>query len=306
VATRRGQDGVVGGAPVAAAQRDGRRALVGTEALGSAEGRATRSETVAVVERAARVLSLFAESPRRTLGVTEIAQALGLSKTVVHRILTSLRAQGFVELEEPARRYRLGPKTLLLGLAYLERIDVRDLARPVLEELSERFEETATLSVRSGGTRVYVDQVTPKRDIKMVVPLGRPFPLHAGASSKVLLAFLPDDEREAYLAGTLAQLTPLTVTDVATLTEELEEVRLRGWAASYGERQEGAGSVAAPILDHDGIPVASMSVCGPVERFRPLVLEVSVPLVERAGWLSTQLGYRPFSDEVAVTGDRSR
>jgi IclR family acetate operon transcriptional repressor len=268
--------------------------------------REVRSETVAVVERAARVLSLFAESPRRTLGVTEIAQALALSKTVVHRILTSLRTQGFVELEEPARRYRLGPKTLLLGLAYLERIDVRELARPSMEELSERFEETATLSVRSGQTRVYVDQVTPNRDIKMVVPLGRPFPLHAGASSKVLLAFLPDDEREAYLRGALARLTPLTVTDVELLEEELEEIRLRGWAASYGERQEGAGSVAAPILDHQGVPVASMSVCGPVERFRPLVLEVCQPLVERAGWLSEQLGYRLPETVPSEAVERSR
>lgn len=251
-----------------------------------------QGQTIVAIERAADVLALFADADEPTLGVTEIANVLGLSKAVVYRILSSFRVKGFVELDEATRRYALGPRALHVGLAYLNRADIRELARPVLERLSRETDETATLSLRTGSTRVYVDQVTPDRDIKMVVQLGLQVPLHAGGSSKAFLAFLPDDEQEDYLARPLEKLTGKTVTSVRALRKELAEIRARGWAMSLGERMDGAGSVAAPILGHDGRPVAVISVCGPVERFRGEVEDVSALLVAATGTLSRQLGWR--------------
>ena len=171
------------------------------------------SQTIATVERAADVLTLFARADEPTLGVTEIAQALGLSKAAVHRILASLRSRSFVELDEDTRRYSLGPASFELGLSYLARIDVRALAAPELAWLSRETQETATLSVLAGDGRIYVDQVTPPREIVMSVPLGQRFPLHAGSSSKALLAFLPNSEVEDYLHGPLRQFTETTRTD---------------------------------------------------------------------------------------------
>jgi DNA-binding IclR family transcriptional regulator len=251
-----------------------------------------QGQTILAIERATDVLRLFAESDEATLGVTEIAQALRLSKAVVYRILSSFRAKGFVELDEGTRRYSLGPQALHLGLAYMNRTDVRSLARPAIERLSHKTNETATLSLRTGQERVYVDQVTPDRDVKMIVQIGLRVPLHAGASSKAFLAFLDEAEQDEYLAGSLEKLTPLTVTNARALRKELDEIRERGYAASMGERQEGAGSVAAPVFSHDGLPAAVISVSGPVERFRLVADDAAKLLLEETGRVSRQLGYR--------------
>jgi DNA-binding IclR family transcriptional regulator len=252
----------------------------------------TGSPTIGSVDRAIQVLQMFVDSGSRTLGVTEVATALDLSKAVVHRVLASLREAGFVDVDPESRRYLLGPAALALGLAYLERIDLRAMARPVLERLSAATHETATLSVRHGDTRIYVDQVTPLTEIRMTVPLGRPFPLHAGSSSKAFLAFLSEAEQADYLQRELPRLTEATVTDRALLAKELAAVRKRGYARSLGERQPGAASVAAPIFDHEGHPVGAVSVCGPIERFRSRTDEASVLLLEACRELSRSLGFR--------------
>jgi IclR family acetate operon transcriptional repressor len=250
------------------------------------------SQTIAGIERALDVLSLVGECGQTSLGVTEIAQSLNLSKAVVHRILASFKAKGFIALDGESRRYTLGPKVLFLGLAYLDRIDVRVIGREVLAELSIASDETATLSVRSGWSRVYVDQVTPLRDVTMQVTLGAPHPLHAGASSKAFLAFLPAAEQEEYL--THHELEKLTGADVPALREELGHIRRGGYAGSLGEQQSGAAVVAAPVMGHDGQPLAVISIVGPVERFAERTDELADLLVQatrrasvRAGWRGT-------------------
>jgi IclR family transcriptional regulator, acetate operon repressor len=252
------------------------------------------SQTIAGVERALDVLSLFGDDDVTDLGVTEVADRLDLSKSVVHRILSSLRVKGYVELDEDSRRYRLGPAILTLGLSYLDRLNVREVARDALRELVRRTDETATLSVRSNDHRVYVDQVTPGRDIKMVVQLGSAHPLHAGGSSKAMLAFLPEAERESYLTSqTLDAITPLTITSADDLRQELSAIRAQGYAVSLGERQAGAGSVAAPVFGHDGNVVGVISVCGPVERFTDEVESCARHLLEVTRDVSRRLGHRP-------------
>ncbi|MER5771834.1 IclR family transcriptional regulator [Streptomyces sp. NPDC001985] len=248
------------------------------------------SQTAATVERSADVLLLFAEPGSATLGVTEIADRLGLSKPAVHRILAALRVRGLVEADEETRRYALGPSTMRLGLAYLDRIDIRALAAPELARLSRETNETATLSVLSSGSRVYVDQVTPNREVIMSVRLGIPYPLHAGASSKAFLAFLPDDEIDACLGRELAGLTDATMTDEAGLRRAIATIRRRGWAQSVAERQPGSASVAAPVFGHHGSPVGVISVCGPRERFRTEVKRCAEALLEATGRLSARMG----------------
>lgn len=251
-----------------------------------------KPQTMLAIERATDVLTLFADAQEPTLGVTEIAQTLKLSKAVVYRILTSFRAKGFVDLDESTHRYSLGPSVLHLGLAYLNRTDVRDLARPEMEGLCRATNETATLSLRTGSSRVYVDQVTPDRDVKMVVQLGHQAPLHAGASSKAFLAFLSDESIEAYLKRPMEALTTGTITNARALRKQLVEIRRRGYAATAGERMEGAASVAAPVLGHDGVPVAVISVCGPQERFKPSNGSTIDLLLAATARISRALGFR--------------
>jgi DNA-binding IclR family transcriptional regulator len=251
------------------------------------------SKTVAAVERAADVLLYFARADGPTLGVTDIATALHLSKAAVHRLLASLRTRNLVVLDERTRRYSLGPSALMLGLSALDRLDVRRLAAVELPSISADTQETATLSMRVGESRVYVDQVTPPREVIMSVTIGRPFPLHAGASSKAFLAFLPQDEIDHYLAQSLPRVAKSTITDRRALTKELRAIAARGWASSNEERQTGASSVAAPVLDHTGRPAAVLSVCGPTDRFRSEADACAQRLLRSTRDLSTRLGHRP-------------
>ncbi|MFT5222333.1 MAG: IclR family acetate operon transcriptional repressor [Glaciecola sp.] len=253
----------------------------------------SQPQTIAGVERALDVLTLFAREGVASLGVTEVSEALELSKAVVHRILATLRAKDYVELDQSTRRYVLGPRALTLGLSVLDRLDVQDIARGALRELVMRTNETATLSVRAGWSRVYVDQVNPARDIKMVVQLGSSHPLHAGSSSKALLAFLDPELQQAYLdRGEFEAVTSATITSRRALERDLRQIRSRGYAISLGERQEGAGSVAAPILNHEGAVVSVISVCGPLERFRSEVDACAASLLEVTHAVSARLGHR--------------
>lgn len=259
-----------------------------------AAGEAVRRQGIHGVERALSVLSLFAAPDRPTLGVTEIAHELGLSKAVVHRVLSAFRGAGFVESDPETHRYELGPQILFLGLAYLDRLDVRGIAHHAMSELVRLTNETSTLSARVGWDCVYLDQVTPNRTVKLQVQLGRPFPLHTGAASKTLLAFLPEEEREEYLTRhELVRLTSRSITDASALRHELEAIRDRGFAVSYGELEGSCGAVAAPIFGYEGVPLAVISVSGPIERFGSEIEASAKILEEEVHRVSQRLGYRP-------------
>jgi len=249
------------------------------------------SQTVTAIERAADILLHLADSRRPDSGITEISRDLGISKAVVHRVLASLRSRDLVDMDLQTRRYSLGPRALMLGLTYLDRIDARRLEATRLAPLSEATSETATLSLRPGNSRFYVDQVIPPREVIMTVRLGVPYPLHAGASSKAFLAFLDDRDIYHCLAGPLARLTESTIISKRALRQELVKIRARGWADSAQERQPGAASVAAPVFDYSGVPKAVMSVCGPADRFREHAESCRDTLLQTTRTLSAQLGY---------------
>jgi IclR family acetate operon transcriptional repressor len=239
------------------------------------------------------VLLLFASHLGPDLGVTEIGVELGLPKAAVHRILAALRSRGLIMLDETTRRYSLGPSVLSLGLAYLDRLDIRTEARPELSWLSAESNETATLSVRVGDERMYVDQVLPDREVRMEVTPGIRYPLHAGASSKAFLAFLSDTEVERYLtSGPLRRLTERTITSPRGLRTELAAIRRAGYATSDGERQVGAAAAAAPVFDHNGQPIAVISVSGPRERFLDELPQCSQLLLQATARISARMGYR--------------
>ena len=155
----------------------------------AAESKGTETAT-----RVADVLLLFTDGPD-SLGVSAIARSLGLSKTVVHRTLSSLVERRFLVSNPRTREYALGPALASLGARALRESGLRTAALPVMRRLHDITGETVTVSARVPGGRVYLDQVESTREIKMTVELGRRFPLHAGSSSTCILAFLPEAER---------------------------------------------------------------------------------------------------------------
>src|SRR5690606_27041258 len=137
-----------------------------------------------------------------------------------------------------------GPAAAAVGARALRELDLRTIALPVLRRLRDATRETTTLSVMVGDSRVYVEQVESPQEIRMLVDIGRRFPLHAGASSKAILAHLTPHDQERLLARRLDPLTPDTIVDVPRLRRELTAIRAHGVAVSVGERQVGAASVA--------------------------------------------------------------
>ncbi len=231
--------------------------------------------------RVADVLLMFTKAPA-AIGVSVIARELGLSKAVVHRILQSLASRSLVLADTGTREYRLGPGAVALGARAMRDFDLRQAARPALSRLRDLTTETTTLSARVQDARIYLDQYESPQEIKMTVGLGRPYPLHAGASSRAILAFLPEETIERVVGAGLAALTPETIRDPAKLRRRLAATRSSGSAVSRGERQHAAGSVAAPVFGIDGEVVGSISVCGPVDRFDGVTVARYLPLVRSA------------------------
>lgn len=252
----------------------------------------TKRRGTETATRVADVLLLFTDGAD-SLGVTAIARALGLSKTVVHRTLSSLVDKGFLVPDTRTRGYALGPSLASLGARALRDSSLRAAALPLMAELHRSTNETVTVSTRVPGGRVYLDQLDSALEIKMTVELGRRFPLHAGSSSTCILAFLPEAERHVVLEQELVALTTRTIVDPIALQARIEQVRATGVAESDGERQHGAGSVAAPVFDVDGQVVGALSVCGPAYRMNREKRAAIVPLLRNAAdQVSQALGWR--------------
>jgi DNA-binding IclR family transcriptional regulator len=242
------------------------------------------------IDRALAVLGILADASE-PMGVTEIARRIGLPKSVVHYHVSALVRNHYLEAR-PDRRYGLGHAALRLGRGSYGHLELRARALPHLRSLHRDTWETVTLSVLVGRERVYVDQLVSPQEIKLAVELNRPLPLHAGASGRVILAFLPEETRQALLAEPLERLTPATMVEPNALRALLETVRSTGLAVSHSERQEGAASIAAPIFDGHGV-AGAVSVCGPEYRFDGSAVERYQPLVRMAaGQLSRELSGR--------------
>lgn len=245
------------------------------------------------LERALRVINTVAESRAPGVGVSALARETGLPKAVAHRILKSLVALEFLSFDESTKLYSLGPGALVVGLAALRQLDVPAIAKPHLQRLVAETGETATLSILQGWTRLYIDQNLSPQEVRMSVKIGEPYSLHAGSSSKAILAALPEAKVREYLKHhTLEQLTDATIIDPDELLAEIRVIRERGYAISRGERQPDAGSVACAVRRLDGDVFGAISVCGPVMRFDSAAQRrIGLLVKEVAEHISTSIGY---------------
>lgn len=239
--------------------------------------------------RALAVLDFLVHRAPQSMGVTQVARELDLPKAVAYRVLKDFTQAGYLAFDEESKLYSLGGKALGLGMAAIQTVDVTTIARPHMEALKRETQETATLSMRQGWKRIYVDQVESDREIRMAVTLGSTHGLHAGSSSKAILAAMDDRDVEAFLADAAASNVPA---DPELIRADIGRIRTRGYAVSRGERQVGAGSVAAPIRAAGGAVWGSLSVCGPADRFHlENVEEFGEKVAEAAAAISAVLGY---------------
>jgi len=244
---------------------------------------------VAAVERALGVLEALADAGGE-LGTNELARRTRINPSTASRLLATLSASGYVDHVEESGRYRLGLRLLQLGNVVLAGLDLREVARPRLEELVEETGETATLSAPGERDAVTVDFVQSGSSVQSVARLGRPSVAHATAAGKVLLAFggVP------FPTGRLERFTPRTLTDPRKLAAAVERVRAQGWAEAAGERERDLNAIAAPILATEGRLAGILGLQGPGGRFDRRARRAAVgPLLARANAVSESLGWAP-------------
>jgi IclR family acetate operon transcriptional repressor len=240
--------------------------------------------SVASVARALSLLDELCDS-EDGLGVNELARRIDVNPSTASRLLATLESAGMVQRDGQGP-YRLGLTLVTLADRVLARLDLGRLARPVLAELMERTGETATLSLPGEREAMTVDSVPSRSSVVSMARLGRPSLSHATAVGKVMLAFgggpLPR-ERD------LVALTDRTITDRATLEAAVSEVRERGYATVFGEREVDVNAIATPVRDRAGGLAAIVGIQGPAARLEDPT-RVLAPLLEGAGALSRALG----------------
>jgi IclR family acetate operon transcriptional repressor len=248
---------------------------------------APTSGSVRVVDRVVQLLEVLSET-EHGYGVTEIAGRLHLGKSTTHRLLTSLARAEVVRADSRQRLYRLGYRLLRWTSGWLDRMDVRTLALPHLRQLREKCQETVSLNLREDNARVAVERLETSQEVRFVAEVGKPLPLHVGASGKAILAFLPPSEIDRVLGA--ASLPPSRDRE---LRRALADIRRSGAAVSFGERLAGSGAVSAPLFNHEARVIGSVSILSVAARLSPDTVRSYSELVRHAaGEISRDLGCR--------------
>lgn len=241
------------------------------------------------VDRAISVLELLAQGEA---GITEIAGELGVHKSTVSRLVSVLEARGLVEQLGERGKYAIGFGVVRLAGAATGRMDLTKLGQPVCQALADSFGETVNIAVHDAGVAINITQARGSAAVSAVNWIGQRTPLHATSSGKILLAYLPVDERRRLVSLPLDSYTENTVVDGSRLLSELTEVAAQGYAACFEELELGLHAVAVPVRGHRGEVVAAMSASGPSYRLsRQRVQEIVPAMTAAAADLSAQLGY---------------
>src|SRR5712692_5575251 len=255
----------------------------------AATPRAEAKNTIQVIERMIRLLDVLSQHPE-PLGLKQIAQYTGLHPSTAHRILAAMAADRIVDRIEPGS-YRLGMRLLELGNLVKSRINVREMALPVMRELHSQIGETVNLSVRHDDEIVYVERTSSGRSAMRVVHvIGTRAALHITAAGKLFLLEEGFARLREYAKRTgLAAHTRNTITNLQLLERELDRIQRQGWATDAEEAELGVRCVAAAVRDDGGHLVAGLSISSPADRMKA----TWGPLVkESAERISHAIGYR--------------
>jgi DNA-binding IclR family transcriptional regulator len=250
-----------------------------------------RSYNITALQRGLRLLQLFSESPRG-LTAKQVADRSRLPVSTVHRFLANLQSAAFLNCGGDGV-YQLGIACFAIGQAALGQLDIRRVSLPYLEELNRKTRETIHLTLRHGLSAVYVEKLDSPEQLRIHSRIGASVPLYCTAVGKVMLAYMPDEERERVLPQLgLKRLTPNTVGNLQELAAELFRVRKNGYAYDLEEHELHIRCIAAPIWDHQGEVSASVSITAPMVRMTVTRLRQLAPLIQTAGLqISRELGY---------------
>lgn len=262
----------------------------------------------ASLEKANRLLLAFSEATPE-LGVMDLARRVGLNKSTVSRFVATLHELGLLERVEQGRKFRLGLRVFELGTLAARHRPLFVHGEQAVEKIALQVRETGTLGVLLGHDLVFLHKAERGAE-PLPATIGRRYPAHCSASGKLLLALAPESLRREVLAGRLARRTESSIVTAAALERELAAIAETGYAVDAQEFTMGVRSVAVPIHDRRGVPVAALAVSGATRRITPASVPALVAALRRsAAEVSRRLGYRaplrlreprPLPDATAV------
>lgn len=240
--------------------------------------------------RGLKILALLADSPEGG-SVTEVAEALGVDKGSASRLVATLVKYGFAEKDPLSRRFTLGPQVVTLSRSLLDRMPLRDVAKPYLRELMRSTGECAHIGILSQNKVLYIDQVESPASLRVNAEVGFLAPLHCTALGKVLLAF-----NRILLPDPLERFTESTLVTKEAMRRELEKVRQQGYAVDDEEFDIGVRCVAAPVFDFRNKVIGSIGISGPLSRMTSANMD---SMIEQVLFTSHRLSEKmKFSQEL--------
>lgn len=252
------------------------------------------------VDRALQILALFSHRCP-TLGVTEISQAVGLSKGTVHGLIRTLLRQGFLQQDVPSRKYRLGLKIYELGIILAGTLEINQKAAGPVTQMAKGAQLVGRVAIWDGDSVIITFDVHPR--IRAVLPFRFGPRVHAycSAMGKAILAFLDEAQVNSYIERTpMVAFTAATITDKEQFLQELAETRRRGYAVDREEAVQGVGCIGAPVFQRDGQVAGSISISGSTARvLGEKMTEYIDELLRTAAEVSRYMGHFPaFADSV--------
>lgn len=243
-----------------------------------------------------RTIEYLSEN-KRPVGVTALAQALGTTKSRIHRHLQTLMQQGYVVQAPDSDKYEIGPRLMTLARHINESFDIAGFVSPALQELRNSLGHFAVYSqVEEAGMRVLAT-VSGTSPIEIGVKQGSLLPFHASAQGKLALAFGRDEIRQRTLGSKLEKFTPRTIVKATALDREMEIIRRQGWAVAPDEVAVGLNALAAPVLDATGRLVGAVGIVDLTQFIPPEPMRDQIrQTLSIAGRVSRMLGYKNNHD----------
>ena len=243
------------------------------------------------IDRAVAILDCFSEE-KKELKLSEISERLGLNKSTVHGIISTLKYHGFISQDEETQKYKLGIRFVQFGDLVINSMNIRNAAVPVIDAVCEKIEETVHVAMLDGLDVVWIEKRECTKSIKTSTKIGARLPAYTTADGKIIICYQNKDKIKNYLPKRIPQYTNNTITNKSEFIKKLEEMKKNGYAIDNEEYVEGLKCVAAPIFDHDGKVRFSLSTTGPAFRMNEeRIKELIVIIKEAANEISHRIGY---------------
>lgn len=244
------------------------------------------------VQTAIRIVNCF-NAETCELGITDIANRLGMNKSTVYHLVNTLTLEGVLK-KTKNRRYRLGIKILEWSNHLLENQEILSITKPHMRQLVQETNETVHLATLDEGDVVYIDKMESNHSIRIATSIGSRKPSYCTGLGKALLAYQDDAVVEQVIKKGLVRKTRNTITDPEQLRQELARVKEQGYSIDNGENEEGLFCIAVPIYDHTGAVSFAMSISGPEFRLNKSeykLKRVTSLLLQSTRSISSELGY---------------